>query len=423
MLSKKLKRAWGAVRIRYPIFQAINAHRALFIAIGAAFALALMYSVLWAFSIPQDALEITAFTGIPDNLFSTVIEVAILLSLGIGLLLWKTIATSDNVRINNNNSEIPDSLIFPVNPISSVEIYFDCRKHYHPPPILEACLRWVEFDRDEFYLVEAGSLDIPKLSLNTITVDSNLNKVKLELGSASFFDIFYTHYSPDLVLSSQSANESDSPTTLRTLFGKSIFQHYVAQAGNGSEETIHCSSLLPNPLGVSGIVLLVAGSSTFVLLRKRGSHEIAAKNRLEWSFAGLVEAVDWVHESKIDFEKFAKSELDDEVISKVPALNRYNPKIEPLGFVFNPLYLYQPEVFVAVKFAVKDEEIDDLRHKLDGSFLVVSVNQLLPVFDEYELKNLCLPGLKLLALAYPTLLSSVNPPLNPDAQPDGVPAG
>lgn len=42
-------------------------------------------------------------------------------------------------------------------------------------------------------------------------------------------------------------------------------------------------------------------------------------------------------------------------------------------------------------------------------------DQLSNTFDKYELKNLCLPGLKLLSLAYPTLLSSANPLPNTDA--------
>ena len=410
MLTKKLLRAWGAVRIRYPIFQAIVGHEVLFFLVGAAFAIALVYSVLWAFAIPQNVLGINTFTGIPDNLFSTVIEITLLLILGIGLLLWKTMATSENARINTNNSEIPDSLIVPVSPGSLVEMSFDCNKHYSYPPILEACLRWVEFDLDEFFLVEAGALDVPKLALNTVTVDNELNKLRLELGSSSFFNIFYTHYSPDLILSSQSSNESANPTSLRALFGKSIFEYYRTQilTQPTNVKTIHCSNLMPNPLGISGIVLLSTTESTYVLLRKRGSYEIAAKNLLEWSFAGLIEAAEWFHESRIDFLKFAKSELEDEVISKAIVLKDYNPKIEVLGFVFNPLYLYQPEIFVAAKYKLENEKIAGLRRELDESFVLISVNQLLDTFKTHEVKNLCLPGLKLLNLAYPTLFSAAN---------------
>lgn len=410
MVTKKLRRAWGALRIRYTIFQTISSHRKLFLAVSTAYAFALAYSVLWAFSIPQNVLKLTAFTGIPDNLFSTVIEVTAFIVLGICLIIWKTIATSDNIRINNKNSEIPDSLIFPVSQTSSVEMYFIRDKYYRLPPILEDCLRWAEFDRNEFYLVEAGSLDIPKLSLHTITIDNNSNKIKLQLGSSSFYDIFYTHYSPDLVLSSQSANESDNKkTTLRTLFEKPISQYYETQLSNvsSSQKHICCSDLLPNPLGISGIVLLIAGNSASVILRKRGSHEIAAKNQLEWSFAGLIEAVSWVHKREIDFEEFAKSELYNEVINKATVLQQYSPKIEPLGFVFNPLYLYQPEIFIAAKFVVKEKDIiDEVRRQLGGLFLVVPVNQLRDTFDKHELKNLCRPGLKLLEKAYPDLLQT-----------------
>jgi hypothetical protein len=87
--------------------------------------------------------------------------------------------------------------------------------------------------------------------------------------------------------------------------------------------------------------------------------------------------------SKIDFFKFARSELEDEVISKAPVLRNCDPQIEPLGFVFNPLYLYQPEIFVAVKYIeLKDEIIAGLRSSLDESFVIVSVDQLVLAYME-----------------------------------------
>lgn len=407
MQSKRLVRAWSAIRVRYPIFQAIRVHQRSFVTIGLIYMATLLYSVLWAYEVPQSLLSIRPLTGIPDNFFSTVIEFSALLLLGAGLLLWKTIAASENTRINNNYNEIPDALVLPFNPGSRVEMCFDSNSYYSRPPILEACLRWVEFDKDEYFLVEAGSLDIPKVALKTVTVNPASETVRLELGYCSYFDCFYTHYSPDMVLSSQSATESNEAISLRSLFGESVFKYYSRQIEAGGEDNaIECSSLVPNPLGVSGIVLLSSEFATYVVLRKRGNHEIAARNRLEWSFAGLVEAAEWLHESKIDFEHFVQAELADEVVGKAPRLAAFNPEIRPLGMVFNPLYLYQPEIFAVVWYEQMDSEmIKSLQASLGDSFLLVTTEQLPDAFRAHTLKNLCLPGLKLLQTAYPQLFS------------------
>ncbi len=403
-------RGWGAVRIRYPIFQVVRSHRVLFILLSGIFALALLYAVLWAFNIPQNMLGIEPITGVPDNLFSTIIEVFALLFLGTALLLWKTISTSENTRIDNTKSEVPDLLIVPISPNATVEISFDSIKHYSCPPILEACLRWIELDREELFLVEAGSLDIPKLTLCSAKFDRESETLCLELGSSSFFDIFYTHYSPDLALSSQSPTDKPHDTlSLRTLFDTSIFKYYKQQIEQWKKgKHLCCSNLLPNPLGISGVVILSTLTSAYVLLRKRGSHEIAARNRLEWSFAGLVEATSWIHTSKIDFFEFVEFELHDEVLSKKTLLNLIEPKIEPIGFVFNPLYLFQPEIFVVVKYhGITDEKIAQVKDSLTREFLLVPTEQISLEFQKYELKNLCIPGLKLLHSAYPTLFDKL----------------
>lgn len=410
MTSRKLVRAWGAIRIRYPIFQTIRSHRALFVLFTGIFALALLYAVLWAYEIPQQILGFKHAppTGIPDNLFSAIIEISVLLALGIGLLLWKTISSSENTRIDNTNVEIPDELIMPIGKNTTIEMSFDTSKHYSSPPILDACLRWSEFDHEELFLVEAGSLDIPKLTLLCATFDSISQKLCLELGSTSFYDVFCTHYTPDIVLSNQSMNaKRHDPKSLRALFGASIFNYYQHQIKQWqNNKTLNCSKLLPNPLGISGIVILHAATSTYILLQKRGSDEIAARNRLEWSFAGLIEATSWFHSSKIDFPEFVKSELRDEVANKATILNTLEYKIEPIGLVFNPLYLYQPEIFVAVNYeGIKDEDIVQIKCSLGETFVLVPPDQLSQQFQIYDLKNLCIPGLKLLQSAYPTLFA------------------
>lgn len=317
--------------------------------------------------------------------------------------------TSDQtkrVRIDEQHRDVADSLIFPVKPQSSVEMVFDPCAHYNMHPAITALLRWVDFDRNEYYLKEAGPLDIAKLSLREILYDPTLNKVEIKLGSCSFYDIFYTHYCPDLVLSTVSTSESEDSkrVTLRSLFDGALLRYYTKQtSADIAPKIVCCSNLLPNPLGVSGIVLIDAGGSTFVPLKKRGSRQIASQNRLEWSFAGTIEAIDWIHDPRISFEAFIDSELDDELIRNTKTLKSHDPVIQPLGFVFNPLYLYQPEMFVAVRYKIEESKIQDLTRELEGGFVVVEVRHLSETFGKHTVKNLCFPGIKLLNIAYPEL--------------------
>jgi hypothetical protein len=370
---------------------------------------------LWAYGLPQSVLGLES-PNILDNLFSSVIEVSILLVLGVVLLVWKTVDTSENIRIDKTHSDVPEHLVIPVAPTTTIEMSFDTARHYASPPMMEACLRWGELDREEFFLVEAGALDIPKLTLCSIVFNSASQSLLFELGSASFFDIFHTHYSPDLVLSRQSASERRDITTLRTLFDGPVSSYYKEEIkvkklddlGLQNKQILRCLDFFPNPLGISGVVLIFTATRTLALLRKRASHEIAAKDLIEWSFAGLVEATRWIHVSKIDFLEFAKLELQDEVVDKSETLNciGIEPVIEPLGIVFNRLYLYQPELFVVAKYAsISDEQSDKLIVELGKNFMLVPVSRLPDEFEKHELKNLCMPGLDLLKSAYPDLFS------------------
>ncbi|MFQ6370858.1 hypothetical protein [Shewanella sp. YIC-542] len=403
MSSKKLARAWGAIRIKYPVFQVFGSRKRLTLIFGFV-ALAVFAAVLWAVGALQSFFKLPPPpSGVPDNLFSTVIEVSIFLMLGIGLLMWKTIGASEEVRIDNKYSVIDDALIFPFSADLKVDIQFDKDVYYQQPPMIEASLRWVEFDKEEFFLVEAGSLDIPKLTLIKVTTDEVDKTLKLELGAASFYDIFYTHYSPDLVFSSQYATEVKEVATLRALYGKPLFNYYKKEIGEcSSKQTkINCSSLIPNPLGISGIVLIRDGALTYAVLRIRGSHEIAAKNRIEWSFAGLVEATEWIHHPEIDFEEFVHWELDDEVVAFFKELEGKHPKIMPLGLVINSLYMYQPEIFVVVEYNSVD--IAAIKSQLPKQLRLVDVRNMQSEFKHHQTKNLCEPGLKLLRHQRPEL--------------------
>lgn len=410
MLStKKLRRAWGALCIRYPAFQIFRSKNKLGALILSTYLGLLIFAILWWLSIPQTHLNMKDKTGISDGLVTTLIEIAALFIFGTIILLWKIIASSENSRIKSHITDIPHDLTITIPPQTSINLKFNSSIHYQLHPILETCYRWVEFDRDEYFLVEAGSLDIPKLSVNSITIDHKLNSIELNLSSSSFYDIFYTHYAPDLPLSSQSASEIKGPTaTLRTLFDSSLSKFYKKEISQFViKSKINCSELLPNPLGISGIVILSTELDHFILLRKRGSHEIAAQNTLEWSFAGLVEATSWIHDTDINFNDFVNTELQDEVIEKITALSKREYQTYPIGMVFNSLYLYQPEIFATVHYEnLTNQDIVKINKDCGKSFLIIPVKELEKTFGKHKLKNLCLPGLNLLKKAFPNFFLS-----------------
>ncbi|MCL1067236.1 hypothetical protein L2735_10495 [Shewanella olleyana] len=412
MINKvKLSRAWASICIKYPIFQIFSSNRIFSLVIFLVYLKLLTFSILWTFGIPQKLLGITVINGVPDGLFSGVIEISILIFLGISLLVWKTLFSSSESEKKRRTCKLDgvsqidvskrkDFHIYPIDEKVNISLSFDYKEFYNFPSILDASYKWIALDRDELFLVEAGSLDIPKLTLKTLKYDKEDNSLKVELGAASFYDIFYTHYSPDLLISSQSANESNNSTSLRSLYEHSILKYYE-EADNlfYSSGVFTPLSLLPNPIGISGIVIINTPNGFFVILRRRGEHEILDRNRIEWSFAGLIEATDWVHTKTIPFTDFAYSELNDEVTKKLPILEEYTPKISTIGFVLNPDCLYQPELFVTVEYQLNNNLFCVLKRQLDRKpeFCLIQISQLEDKFKSAEkIKSLCFSGLELL---------------------------
>jgi hypothetical protein len=413
MNKAKLSRAWSAICIKYPIFQMLSSHKAFSVIIFSLYFIVLLVSIFWSFGVPQELLQIRATNGVPDGVFTGVIEITLLMLLGVMLLLGKTLLTSSKSEeqrriaqldgLNRNDIvKNKNSHIYPIQSGVKVTFSFNYENYYIFPGILEASYKWLELDRDELFLIEAGSLDIPKLTLKELHYNKENNSLIIELGVASFYDIFYTHYSPDLKLSSQPANESSTSTltSLRSLYEDSILKYYEeANKSFSLSGNFLPLALLPNPMGISGIVVVNTLSDTFVLLRRRGENEILDRNRIEWSFAGLIEATDWIHTKSIPFKDFAESELNDEVIKKLTVLENKTSEISTIGFVLNPDCLYQPELFVTVEYKLNDDNFALLRSQIltTPEFELLKILELEEKFDSAKkIKSLCFSGLELL---------------------------
>jgi hypothetical protein len=159
---------------------------------------------------------------------SFMLEIQIALFSACFAILMKTIFSNEGARIDFSKKtksgslveDIEEKYILPIK--GNVEFIFDKGSFYNLPSILESTFKWSEFDREEFFLVHAGALDQPKLTLKEVQWSES--GCKMILGMASFHDVFFTNYSPDLVISTQPSNEGDkfNRHTVRSIIGRAI---------------------------------------------------------------------------------------------------------------------------------------------------------------------------------------------------------
>lgn len=411
MNIKKLPKAWSAIKIRYPIFQIFNSNKVFSIALSVSYLSLLFFSILWAYGIPQDNFSIKSITGIPDGIFTSVIEITFIIFVGVSILFLKVIRTSSVTETNRRVSSLEfssiqnklkwnQSLIYKLERSSRVTCKFDRNDFYSLPKIIEASNKWTEINKDEYFLVEAGSLDIPKLTIKSISFNAQAETWDITLGASSFYDIFFTHYSPDLPLSNQQIKDCGLSATLKSLYEKSITEFYKLRSENYKEKNeIDFFDLLPNPLGVSGIIIVTINEISYTLLRTRGNLEILDRGRVEWSFAGLIEATEWVHSDNIDFGELVYTELEDEVLKHLAILRSQPFEVEPLGIVLNPDCLYQPELFVKVEYCLSQDSFDALERQVQSvsGMTLCELSKLKETLSEAEsTKSLCYPGVMLL---------------------------
>jgi len=228
-------------------------------------------------------------------------------------------------------------------------------------PILVSMLSFLPFDKRELFVIDAGALDVPKISLEEVRVDEKSGSISLSVTSVSFFDVYYTHYFADGVLTAADfREESKSPMTLREMLGTDIEQFVKAQC-----ERFHTSGvlklfhLMPNPLGVTGIVRVKHNQQWMYLLRSRGRNVINQIGSVDWSFSGLVESHEFLDryyagEKWLDLSQFVINELWDETfggrISR-DELFELIDDVSAIGLVFNATYLFQPELIVLVNLS------------------------------------------------------------------------
>ncbi|WP_297214182.1 hypothetical protein [Thermodesulfovibrio sp.] len=238
-------------------------------------------------------------------------------------------------------------------------------------------------------MIEAGNLDIPKLTLESINI-SNGNCLKLKVSSCSFFCIYYTHYFADYIFSSSSNMENTKEeNTLKNLIGRNVSKILLDNIVNFSKnKNFSLPSLLPNPLGITGIIQI----GDKYIIRKRNKRVISEMDTYDWSFSGLIDSHDFLYEyysgiKVIDILKIIEKEIIDELNLpiKFENLNDYIIGILPLGIVFNEKYLYQPELILYLN--LKEKILNYLDFK-ELSIKLYSIEEIkINIFKEYEIGN------------------------------------
>lgn len=355
------------------------------------------------------------FQGIPDNMAAAWLDVVIIFASWFSILfLWTAWRNRERERIwpTVETALISEKFIveLPIDYRITLSVEGGTWKQCRPSFVVESMLKWTEFDKDSYFRLDAGSLDIPKIAVRSIARDDRAREITLSIGMASFFDIYFTHHSPDLIISTTPSDEgrNNPKHTLRKRIGAQIetfYQHQTAEWKKG-EPVLSCSNLLPNPLGLSGIAIVPHGDRNYVILRRRSLHQIADRDKLEWSFAGLADATSWQDGNRITLEEFVADELRDELYRPVqlPCLKKFQndvlPKIYPIGLAFNKLLLFQPELFIVALFnSVNDLQFEELTLTAKrNDFLIIECAELRAQIEKHrpQCKNLVWPGLILL---------------------------
>jgi hypothetical protein len=357
-INKNIKRAIDNLSYKYEFFYLIKTNKiksALF---------SLIY-ILFVFYILAKIHSKDDMYGIISNIFPFFVDVAIVFSITVVFLVIRSLHNDEKGRINEKDNFAIHTVI-PLNlKFSDVKIIFDIDSFYYQPKHIETFLKWVDFDKDDYFRTHYGSLDIPKLVIKNIFFESE--RLHITCSSASFYDISFTHYFPDYPLSSSRSKSQETTVSLRSLLSDDIEKHYD-KIHLFNEKKFSLYELLPNPMGITGIVeLSIEGYKSLYILQARLSADAAAKDKIQHAFAGTIDSFPNMNLVSSCLEAMVNTELYDEVIHQTigngmglnkledcESINRTNTL---LGITINPLYLYQPELFVKVNYAIPKLQI------------------------------------------------------------------
>ncbi len=336
--------------------------------------------------------------GVFDSVIATPIQTALIVAV-VGFFSWlRVLAYRKTSGIRGGEAPVSPGLTFAFHDYPFRKVIFDCGevssiKTMHP--FVTAVLRFTIFDKEDLFRLEAGSLDVPKAALESVSIIDG--DMVIKLSSTSFYDIFYTHYFADYTLSMQHIDENAENTriSLRSLFEEKAID-FIRHGIEGFSEQLQIMPfpVLPNPLGTTGICRVKAAGAYVYILRKRKGDLVNELHTHDWSFSGLVEAHTLMFPGDVSRTEFdyISNELNDELFSQIGCCTLRTGEITPLGIVFSSKYLCQPE-FVALVDIVPSDEMDGerlgtyMREHAHGDFSFVSEEYLRSLLARGEFKG------------------------------------
>jgi hypothetical protein len=274
-LNKKNRKAKAYILYRFPslhiFYDGRRIFRMIMIAVTATLLGASFGYAVWGRTFTHN--------GVFDSVIATPIQTALIVIL-VGSFAWlRVLGYRRTSGISDIKYEKSSGMLLAFSDHKFGKIIFDCTDISHIKtmhPFIAAVLRFTVFDKEDLFRLEAGSLDVPKAALDSVSLVDGDMIVKLR--STSFYDVFYTHYFADYPLSSQHIDENapTMDTTLRNLFEKKA-KEFISHGITAFATELHMTPfpLLPNPLGVTGICRIYCADAYLYILRKRkrGCHK------------------------------------------------------------------------------------------------------------------------------------------------------
>lgn len=289
----------------------------------------------------------------------------------------------------------PSFLHFINIPISQVLCNVHQTDFYEMPGIAKSLLSGLVAERDQHVRMLKGPVNRPLIRLQSIKLENNGAaedaRITMELGACAFRDAFFTHYFPDYEI----IKEQNPPFTLRQELGRVIEEYYKDQGCDvrsqfalyGCNDRLETFPLLPNHLGVTGIVeLFNEDGRRWYVLQIKDDQDAADAMRLMWSFGAMIKMLPDLWDVNPDARKLYEKEFKREIVDKKEFGRKQEfqnifakqPECKLLGFVFNALYLYQPEIIVKIAYEVDDAEAKDLVSFENSSWMYCDVKEIGP---------------------------------------------
>lgn len=229
-------------------------------------------------------------------------------------------------------------------------------QHFEFAPALQCTIDASALHSQILFQSTQGGFDLAKLTLLDVVRDES-GQVQLQLGSCAFRDLNLAHYWAFVPIASESSDENDqrqkclfdllAPTQRAT----ALAWLHGGQTTSAALERSVPRAFAPNPLGVSVLIEVRAGSQKWWLMRERSGHVSADPKVYCAAVAGLIDVFpDFAYGGETAASELLRQEYGDELFKLIhPAHQRAfqfdHLALRPLGLLADPESNYQPELY------------------------------------------------------------------------------